>query len=209
MNRRELLQSIAAVPLLFTGLPRDLGGSGSVPIYKVIFDERFPSCLAFADEMRRCGQDVHSIRGDVTNVWYNDLYYRWKQSPVAIAGLTTHRSLFCLDVLARDAQMRLVHYAEHRIGPDSAVRHSVFGAQGAQAMQHVEALRDAGPRWTTAAAQVISNFPRDRAHPVGKTANLFAQSDNSQTLVSWLIAPTDRSVGRPGDPESNSARRIA
>jgi hypothetical protein len=76
-------------------------------LYKVIFDERFPASVAFADQVRREGLPVHGIRGDITALWFHDLDLRWKQGPAAIAGLTDANALFCLDLLARDKGMRV------------------------------------------------------------------------------------------------------
>ena len=77
------------------------------PLYKVIFDERFPASVAFANQAQRQGLPVHAIRGDITSLWFHDLDLRWKQGPAAIAGLTDPNALFCLDLLARDKGMRV------------------------------------------------------------------------------------------------------
>ena len=84
----------------------------ATPLYKVIFDERFPASVAFADQARRSGQAVHGIRGDITALWFHDLDLRWKQGPAAIAGLTDANALFFLDLLARDKCMRVVARTE-------------------------------------------------------------------------------------------------
>lgn len=41
-------------------------------------------------------------------LWYHDLYFRWRRGPAAIAGMTGEDSLFCLDLLARDAGLRVL-----------------------------------------------------------------------------------------------------
>jgi hypothetical protein len=84
-----------------------------VPFYKVIVDERFPSSAAYGEEWRARGAAVHAIRGDITDLWFHDLDLRWKQQgPVAIAGLTAHGPLFCLERLAWDHAMRVVSRVE-------------------------------------------------------------------------------------------------
>ena len=90
----------------------------TTPLYKVIYDERFPASVAFADQARRHGLPVHGIRGDITALWFHDLDLRWKQGPAAIAGLTDANALFCLDLLARDRGMRVKARTEW---PDSLV----------------------------------------------------------------------------------------
>jgi hypothetical protein len=43
----------------------------------------------------------------------------WTKQPVAIAGLTAHGPLFCLERLAWDHGMRVVFRAEHPAGIDA------------------------------------------------------------------------------------------
>jgi hypothetical protein len=85
------------------------GPAAPVPLYKVIFDERFPASVAFALDVNRRGIPMHGIRGDITALWYHDLYFQWKNRPAPIAGVTTNESLFCLEMLARDAGLRVTH----------------------------------------------------------------------------------------------------
>jgi hypothetical protein len=91
------------------------------PLYKAIFDERFPSGIAFAREMTRRGVAVQAIRGDITALWYQDLYFTWRNRSVRIAGLTTRESLFCLEILACDAG----HRVTERQFVDGLVRWSI------------------------------------------------------------------------------------
>ena len=57
------------------------------------------------------------MAGDMTRFWYDDLYHRWRQAPVAIAGLTAHGALFCLERLAWEKRMRVVYRREHSPEP--------------------------------------------------------------------------------------------
>jgi hypothetical protein len=113
-TRREFLQGgIAAAALPFVAVAgTEQMLLRTAPLYKVIFDERFPASVAFADQARREGLPVHGIRGDITALWFHDLDLRWKQGPAAIAGLTDANALFCLDLLARDKAMRVVSREE-------------------------------------------------------------------------------------------------
>ena len=107
-TRREFLQySAVAASLPFiaaAGVERELL---TTPLYKVIFDERFPASVDFANQARSADLPVHGIRGDITALWFYDLDLRWKQGPAAIAGLTDANALFCLDLLSRDKGMRV------------------------------------------------------------------------------------------------------
>jgi hypothetical protein len=57
--------------------------------------------------VNRRGIPIHGIRGDITALWYHDLYFHWRNEPTPIAGITTSESLFCLELLARDAGLRV------------------------------------------------------------------------------------------------------
>ena len=122
MNRREILQGgIAATTLSIVGgagwTPSSVSGDArpqSLPVYKVIFDQRVAEAREFGREMLQLGLAVQPIDGDMTNLWYDDLYPRWRQSPVAIAGLTAHGPLFCLERLAWDFGMRVVLRTDHQ-----------------------------------------------------------------------------------------------
>lgn len=161
--------------------------SAAMPIDKAIFDERFADCLSFAIAARQLGVTTESIRGDITVLWYHDLYYRWKQAGGAIAGLTTHRSLFCLDMFARDAGLRIVHYADHRIRSDGSVDHRVFGPQGVRQTAHLKRAMN----WSAEAANLAMLLPAGPV-PVGKTADPLIPWEAPQPLVSWVIAPVHR-----------------
>jgi len=71
--------------------------------YTVVFDERFSKSRALARELAGPATPLTAIRGDVTALWYHHLYFAWQKNPESIAGVTTAESLFCLEMLARDA----------------------------------------------------------------------------------------------------------
>jgi hypothetical protein len=79
----------------------------------VIFDSRFSAGRAFAAAAASAGRTTVAIRGDVTALWFDDLRVRWATPGGAIAGMTTLRSLFCLEQLAKDHWMRVIVRAEH------------------------------------------------------------------------------------------------
>ena len=83
----------------------------ALPLYKVVYDVRFPQSVSFAQRAQQLGVATHAIEGDMTSFWYDDLYHRWRQDPVAIAGLTAHGPMFCFEQLAMDQRMRVVFRA--------------------------------------------------------------------------------------------------
>lgn len=120
VSRRQFLHAGLTASWLSIALPVAISAAGSaahgpnpsVSFYKIIFDERFPSSVAFAEAWKACGAAVHAIRGDITDLWFHDLDPQWKQNPVPIAGLTAHGPLFCLERLAWDHGMRVVSRVE-------------------------------------------------------------------------------------------------
>ena len=124
-SRRTFLQIALAgatlAPLAFRdALDRSAGASDH--LHKAIFDRRFPAGIAFALDAERRGVPVHGIEGDVTALWYHDLYFAWRNGPAPIAGVTTAASLFCLETLARDAGLRVT---ERRSLDDNLVSWSI------------------------------------------------------------------------------------
>jgi hypothetical protein len=198
-NRREFLQigiAASALPLASqaaraAGL--DLGAAPVAPIelYRVVYDLRFPESVAFARRAAELGAPTQAIEGDMTRFWYDDLYHRWKQAPVAIAGLTAHGPMFCFERLAWDQQMRVVFRAEHRPSA-GCVRHEVSGPV---ALLHD--ARDALARsdWSARMADLLTRCPRGRVEIAAAEAESpipGGATNADESLYSWLIAPAYR-----------------
>lgn len=191
-NRREFLQ----IGLTATALPLAASAAGAtgaqerVPLYKVIYDTRFGESVAFAERARATGLVVAAISGDMTRFWYEDLYHRWREQPVAIAGLTAHGPMFCFEQLARDQGMRTVYRAEHRLDAGRGVSHRVTGPL--PMLQASTGLPDRA-HWGACMVEAITECPRGRAeiadwsaHSAGPAA--FEVSD-TESLYTWVIAP--------------------
>lgn len=89
----------------------------SLPIYKVIFDGRFSAARAFGSSAERNGMRTAVIRGDITALWLDDLKSHWESGGAAIAGMTTPRTLLCLEQLAHDTWRRVLRRVEYRTAP--------------------------------------------------------------------------------------------
>ena len=74
----------------------------------VVLDVRSPWAGDLAREARRLGIKVVRTSGDITDFWYTDLSRRWKDAPVAIAGVTAQGPLFCLERFGWDHGLRVV-----------------------------------------------------------------------------------------------------
>ena len=107
-NRREFIQTgVAATAAAVAAgpAPEAAASPAALPIYKVIYDERFEAPVRFAGAAQALGLSAHPIQGDMTAFWYNELHARWRTGPVAIAGMTCHGPMFCLEMLARDCDI--------------------------------------------------------------------------------------------------------
>ena len=158
------------------------------PLYKIVFDLRYAPSRAFAEKAERLGLPVHAIKGDMTDLWYHDLYARWKQGPAAIAGMTGHGAIFCLERLAWDQRMRVVFRADHRYLADDSVEHALSGP--ALMLKEAEALGHEA-NWASEMANLVTRCPATRslsslANVVGPTER---HADDPDHLISWVIAP--------------------
>ena len=132
-SRREFIQAgasmaVAALPTLsaVTGI------GGSLWLYKVIYDRRFAAARDFGAAARDLNASVQPIEGDVHELWYHNLYHRWKAAPAAIAGMTTYNPMFLLGMFAQNARMRLIYRTNHRQGGNGVVAHELFGPKTQQ-----------------------------------------------------------------------------
>jgi hypothetical protein len=171
----------------------DRAGSSAIavtPLYKVLFDARFPASVRFGTAARSLGVATHLIRGDITDLWYHDLDARWKKSPVAIAGLTAQGAIFCLERLAWDHGMRVVFRGDHQYLPDGSIEHALVGPESL--MHQASGLRSDGDDWGARLASLVAHVPEGQSAPA--KASLRARAappagTESESLVSWVIAP--------------------
>ena len=196
-SRREFLQiGVAALALPISaraGLaPAILGQANEstpTPLYKVIFDERFASSRAFASEVKRLGASVYGIKGDITDLWFNDLDARWKKEAIGIAGLTEHGPLFCLERLAWDHGMRVVYRADHTYRADGYMEHELSGSE--RMLREAVNISSSGPDWSSRTASLLTRCPANKAQASKMTVVTPAvkKADDPEHLVSWVIAP--------------------
>lgn len=194
-SRREFLQiGMAATALpLATEVVRAAGvtdAADALPLYRAVYDTRFSDSVAFAAALGRHGVPMHAIDGDVTRLWYDDLYHAWRTRPVAIAGLTAHGALFCLERLAWDHGMRVVFRAEHRYR-DGRIEHDLAGPVAMLA----EAERLGGSAaWPACMAAALCACPRGRTElgRAHRAAPFEGAAPAGEELYSWVIAPVVR-----------------
>jgi hypothetical protein len=205
-SRREFLQigiTASAWPLasnVSAAARGDLSGSAPLPIYKAIYDRRFAESRLFAERARGVGLDVEPIDGDMTRFWYRDLCHEWQRHPIAIAGQTAHGPMFCFEQLGRDCRMRIVFRAEHRLGDDGGLRHTLTGpvelleqAEGATAQLKLDS-------WSQCMGQLVAACRSGRAEIAttafetapGSVSGSFSRDPNVEALYTWVLAPAIR-----------------
>jgi hypothetical protein len=196
-NRREFLQigiTAGAFPLAASAARvagTDMITRAPLELHAVIYDERFSNSVEFAAEARRLGLPTRAISGDMTRLWYDDLYHVWQRRPAAIAGLTAHGALFCFDQLARDRGMRVVFESEHRPLDNRTIRHAITGPSSM--LSACAKLGDVDRAWSGRMAEIIAHCPRGRSEMAD--ASVTSAHDGSvlpngtDALFSWVIAP--------------------
>jgi hypothetical protein len=104
----------------------------NVRLHQFIFDHRYPAGRAFGAVAKSADSSavIAAIDGDITALWQYSLRSQWSAGGGgAIAGMTTARTLFCLEQLARDHWMRVVIRAEHAISKGYETVHRVTATE--------------------------------------------------------------------------------
>jgi hypothetical protein len=181
--------AFGAVPENSAAKPVADAAMAAVPLYKVVYDTRYADSVAFGEEMGRLGANPHAIRGDITDLWYHDLYARWKQSPAAIAGLTGPGALFCLERLAWDHRMRVAFRADHRYQADGRIEHVITGPK--EVVRKSSEFANDEVVWPVSTANLLARFPQERARlqEITFETKRSCSEKDPEHLVSWVIAP--------------------
>lgn len=158
-----------------------------MPLLGVVYDTRFAESVAFARRSAALGLRTHAIAGDMTRLWYDEIYHHWRQSPTALAGLTAHGPMFCFAELARDVGMRVVLRAEHRATADGAIAHA-FTGPASLVSAVVDACDTSDGIWT-AMADVVAHCPGGRIEIASATRVSGTVSPGADPLYTWVIAP--------------------
>ncbi len=195
MNRRKFCASsvAAAISVTTAGSARLSAPQGQsvlpgtsargAELYKFIYDRRYSAARAFGGAVERghSTSGTAAIDGDVTALWSRDLRARWLAGSGAIAGMTTARTLFCLEQLAKDHWMRVVVRADHSLSKGYEIAHRLFAPE-AMASRMSSAL---------AAADWPAQLP---------AALACCQSKEGARRLSTLIAPAGRRRWAPTQP---------
>jgi len=192
ITRRGLLQSgTAALSASVLGVGPFAARASATPtrahiprIDKVLYDRRFAQATAFGLEAARAGLATRPFDGDVTALWYHELYSQWRERPTPIAGMTGQGAIFCLERLAWDVGMRVTFRVDHKALEDGSVEH-IPGSHAAAGV--TLALRKAGPQWARESARLLTRATPGVVSPSGPHQD--ADPLGMPLLVSWVIAP--------------------
>jgi hypothetical protein len=197
-SRREILHSaLVASALPLAGTLSSAWAESRRHFHCVVYDSRIEASVTFSRKLLELGSTIHPISGDMTDLWYGTLYNRWRTDPVAIAGLTAHGPLFCLERLGWEHGLRLTFRAEHTERPGGLREHSLSGPQFMSA--DIDALAGAGRNWPTRIADLITRDSKELTKPlpgifVGSSGASVLQSapGDGATLFSWVLVPIRR-----------------
>jgi TAT (twin-arginine translocation) pathway signal sequence len=196
VNRRSVLKiGAATVAGALVKMPvsgRNLSPERArIAFHRAVFDERFAECRGFAAELHGAGVFTSAIRGDVAELWYDDLRVHLRENRLPVAGLTDRAALFCLEELARDVGMRVIFRADHIIDQNGHTQHTAAGPASLVAV--TRSLPPEAGFGRAIAVQFgqfdISGLNISRAGDTSaqKRTGPFSP-DNKTALVSWLIA---------------------
>src|SRR6185295_14895335 len=162
-NRRDVLQggiALTTLPLVARAAwdSSDPARAELAP-YRILFDDRVAESRRFGAEIARLGGAARAFSGDVTDLWYEELDVRWRREPIAVAGMTRHGPLFCLERLAWGVGMRVVYRAEHRHASDGSIAHVVLTPD--DTLQLAVDLHAANTDWARNAARIVMSCPYD------------------------------------------------
>jgi len=194
-TRRRFIEGAMAAGLVAATAPRTTSALGlgadsgdHLCFERVVFDETFADARVFAVEARRRSARTSPINGSIHNLWYRDLSLRWRESKVPVAGMTDHRALFLLEMMAADVGMRVVHRIHHfEVG--GAYAPEVFGPVERR-NELLCRLHNSDAVWTRHAAEIVMSWPRTPT-PVSSDRSDISrarlQEVDGRTLISWII----------------------
>ena len=189
-SRRDVLKAGAALPavsLIAVPFKSAFGTTGqSLALERFIFDVRFAESGAIAEHVERRGVALSPVADDLMTLWYDDLDLKWRNAPMALAGVTLEDALFVLETFALDRGMHVVYRGEHGLVEDGRITHRLAGPAAL-----IERLKPLPEDWENALAKALTECPLGapqtaRAEVVSSGQAL---SLRDVPLYSWIIAP--------------------
>jgi hypothetical protein len=195
MNRRKFCLSSVAAAMSAAAFTQTApaAAAASTPtarLYRFIYDRRYAVSRDFGLAARhaRSTAQIVAIDGNITALWSRDLRQQWGAGGGAIAGMTTARTLFCLELLAKDHRLRVVARAEHAPSGGGVIAHRLAASEPMIARMSL-ALADA--EWARKMPAVLSTWRLADGGPrvtrvVGPAG--LCRGVHDDELVSFVIA---------------------
>jgi hypothetical protein len=191
-TRREVLRcglalpalSLAAGSLPFTASA--VGAAETLRLERFVYDVRFAESAAMGEHAARRGISPAPIADDLMRIWYDDLDLRWREQPMALAGITMAEALFVLETFALDRGMHVVYRGEHSVVEQGRMAHRLAGPT-----ELLEAVRPLPTEWQAPLCAALAQCPLGK--PPSGTAEYVTTpgglSLREVPLQSWIIAP--------------------
>jgi hypothetical protein len=161
-----------------------------IPIYKIIYDRRFCATREFGRAAgyapSRAG--TVAIDGDITGLWSEDLRLHWSEGGGAIAGMTSARSAFCLEQLARDHWRRTLIRIEHAALDSTTVAHRITAPE--PMIMRVQSVLAAGDWPAKLPAALTDGLLADRTNADFASMN-FASADRAPRAARLTASTRD------------------
>jgi hypothetical protein len=156
-------------------------------MHKVLVDGELAESVAYGEAAESSGFRLRVFaRGDISDVWYDELDLLWRQQRVPIAGLTRHGPLFVLERFAWDRGMRVVFRGEHSPGPATVVSHRLRGSD--EAVAAAARLVASGADWAEAFALASTLTDPRRGRVSARAFTSPGRLSSGERLYSWVIA---------------------
>ena len=192
ISRRNVLKSGAAgiATMVASGsAPATTAVNGIMPsagILRAVFDPRHRECRDFAQAFEQLGVITSPVQNDVARLWYGDLREQLCGTRLPVAGLTDRATLFCLEELARDLNMRVRYRVDRVVESGGRVLHQLSGLPFDSAGIHGLGAEE---HFGHAMARLALRFEIDSLSDVRaqKRTGPFTDS-RERALVAWVIA---------------------
>jgi hypothetical protein len=159
----------------------------SLRLERFVFDNRFAAAVELARHVADHGIPLAETSGDLSDLWYHELDLRWKQAPMALAGMTTRGGLFVLETLAADHRMGVVYRGTHSVSQEGRAAHVLSGP----ARLVARAAANPGTPFWEHLGRIMTECPQDerRLTDVTLTTGAAQAQGREESLYSWIIAP--------------------
>ncbi len=150
-----------------------------------IFDSNYKESKTFSETLVNNGIASLDIQKSLSDLWYNELRNSLRDNPKTLFGLTDRASLFCIEELARDLNMKVHTRIDHLIDQHGNIEH----ASASDNLNEATKLLSNNFGRQIAEATELTEKPSNGQSTVS-TQKLTGPSAPANTiaLVSWVIS---------------------